>query len=247
MYLWRWGFSMGRKPKLSAEIKISICKQYLNGEKSAIKLSGEYDVNTRTINRWAQKYQSIGASAFNLKIHNASYTKEFKQQVVEAYLNGEGSMEDLANRYDISSHETLHQWIRKYNNLEELKNYDPKPEVYMKDRSRKTALAERMEIVNYCLEHESNYKQTAELFDVSYTQVYQWVKKYQSHGEDGLVDRRGKHKSDEQLSDNEALHRKVKILERQLREKEMEIDLLKKVEEIERRRSSPKRKTKPNT
>ena len=231
---------MGRKPKFSAEIKISICKQYLNGKKSAIKLSDEYDVNVRTISRWAKKYQSIGADAFRLKLHNASYTKEFKQQVVEAYLKGEGSMDDLAIQYRISSHEIIHRWIRKYNNLEELKDYDPKPEVYMKDRIRKTTLEERIEIVNYCLEHDKDYKGTAELFDVSYMQVYQWVRKYLASGEAGLADRRGQHKTEEQLTETEKLQRKVKILERQLREKEMENELLKKVQEIERRRYSRK-------
>lgn len=238
---------MGRKPKLPAETKVCICEQYLRGNKSLIQLAHEFKLGKTTVHSWIKMYKSKGANAFNLKPHNTSYMKEFKQQVVEAYLNGESSLEDLAIRYDISSQETLRRWIMKYNNLEELKDYDPKPEVYMDDRRRKTTLEERMEIVSYCLEHENNYKQTAELFDVSYTQVYRWIRKYQSSGEDGLVDRRGRHKRNGQLSDNEILERKVKILERQLREKEMEIDLLKKVQEIERRRSSPGRKTKPNT
>ena len=231
---------MGRKPKLSVETKVSVCKQYLDGKKGAIELSYEYDINASTIYSWVNKYQSIGTSAFNLKLHNTSYTKKFKQQVVEAYLNGEGSMEHVANRYDIPSHKTLYQWIKKYNNLEELKDYDPKPEVYMKDRIRKTTLEERIEIVNYCLEHDKDYKGTAELFDVSYMQVYQWVRKYLASGEAGLADRRGQHKTEEQLTETEKLQRKVKILERQLREKEMENELLKKVQEIERRRYSRK-------
>lgn len=96
------------------------------------------------------------------------------------------------------------------------------------DRIRKTTLEERIEIVNYCLEHDKNYKGTAELFDVSYMQVYQWVRKYLASGEDGLADRRGQHKTEEQLTEAEKLQRKVKILERQLREKEMENELLKK-------------------
>ena len=237
---------MGRKPKLSADMKACICKQYLDGEKSSTELSQEYGIYCKTIRRWAKSYQSKGAGAFDIKLHNAAYTKEFKQQVVEAYLNGEGSMEDLAIRYDIHSRETLRRWIMKYNNLEVLKDYDPKPEVYMKDRSRNTTLDERIEIVNYCLEHENNYKKAAEIFNVSYTQAYQWVRKYQSSGEKGLVDHRGQHKSEEQLSDIEILERKVKLLERQLKEKEMENDLLKKVQEIERRRFSPGRKKKQN-
>ena len=97
------------------------------------------------------------------------------------------------------------------------------------------------------MDHDKNYKEAAELFDVSYTQVYQWVKKYQVSGAEGLVDRRGQHKREEQLSEIEALQRKVKLLERQLKEKGMGDELLKKVQEIERRRYSPKRKTKQNT
>lgn len=117
----------------------------------------------------------------------------------------------------------------------------------MKDHSRKTVQEERIKIVNYCLEHDENYKETAELIDVSYTQVYQWVKKYQGSGEEGLVDRRGQHKREEQINETEALQRKVKLLERQLKEKEMENELLKKVQGIERRRYSPGRKTKQDT
>ena len=71
----------------------------------------------------------------------------------------------------------------------------------MKDHSRKTSQEERIKIVNYCLEHNKNYKETAEKFDISYTQVYQWVKKYLASGEEGLIDRRGQHKTEEQLSE----------------------------------------------
>lgn len=238
---------MGRKTKLSVEQKVNICEQYLDGKKSVKELSQEFDVGVSIIRLWSKMYQANGANGFQPSLHNATYTKEFKQQVVEAYFNKEGTIDDLIIKYEIPSSTTLRKWIEKYNNLEELKDYDPKPEVYMKNRSRKITLEERVQIVTYCLEHKKNYKEAAELFDVSYTQIYQWVKKYLGAGEEGLVDRRGQHKAEEQLSDNEILKRKVKILERQIREKEMEIDLLKKVQEIERRRSSPRRKTNQNT
>ena len=183
---------MGRKPKLSAEIKAEICERYLNGESSSA-LADIWNIHEETIQRWINMYRSQGASCFNAKPHNAKYTKEFKQQVVEAYLAGEGSIDNLAIKYKIPAHGTLRAWIKKYNNLEELKDHDPKLEVYIKDHSRKTTQEERIEIVNYCLEHDKNYKETAELFDVSYTQVYQWVKKYQGSGEEGVFDHRGQH------------------------------------------------------
>jgi transposase-like protein len=117
-------------------------------------------------------------------------------------------------------------------------------------KSRKTTMEERIEIVRYCIEHGNEYKIAAEWFHVSYTQVYQWVKKYQSNGEEGLRDRRGMRKNVEELSDIERLQRKIEQLERQLELKERETEVLKKVQEIERRRSSPeagdKRNTKPS-
>lgn len=247
MYLWRWDFSMGRKPKLSVEEKVNVCEQYLNGKKSVRELSVEFGIHESSIKFWIRKYQTSGSFLLNSKTYNAKYTKEFKQEVVEAYLAGEGSIRDVAVKYGIPSDATVRKWIIKYNNLEELKDYDPKPEVYMRERSRKTTYEERIEIVNHCVTHNKNYKETAELFDVSYVQVYQWVKKYAELGEEGLLDKRGKRKVEEQLSETEKLQRKVKLLERQLREKEMENELLKKVQEIEGRRYSPKRKTKRNT
>ena len=228
MYLWRWDFSMGRKPKISVEEKVLICEQYLNGTKSKQILSKESGISVETIRRWINQYQEHGSNVFQQKAHNKKYTKEFKQEVVEAYLAGEGSIESLSVKYNIPAYSTVQNWIIKYNNLEVIKDYNPKPEVYMRERSRKTTLEERIEIVNYCLEHDRNYKETAEVFDVSYTQVYQWVNKYLDTGEAGLIDKRGKRKEEEQLSETEILQRKVKILERQLKEKEMENELLKK-------------------
>ena len=32
--------------------------------------------------------------------------------------------------------------------------------------------------VDYCISHNNDYKGTASSFDVSYSQVYSWVKKY---------------------------------------------------------------------
>lgn len=155
---------MGRKPKISVEEKIFICEQYLNGIKSLGRLAKDNGINTETIRRWINQYREYGSNVFQLKAHNRKYTKEFKQEVVEAYLRGEGTPEHLAVKYDIPAYSTVYSWIIKYNNLEVLKDYDPKPEVYMKEHSRKTTYEERIEIVKYCLAHNKNYKETAEIF-----------------------------------------------------------------------------------
>ncbi len=39
-----------------------------------------------------------------------------------------------------------------------------------------------------------------EFYGGNYAQIYNWVKKYESNGEDALEDRRGKRKSEEQTN-----------------------------------------------
>ena len=182
---------------------------------------------------WAAIYKKYGILGFTKKTKNSSYSKEFKMELVEKCISGEASSIDLGHQYDISSG-LLRKWIRMYNANIELKDYNPKQGVYMAKARRKTTIDERKEIVNYCIEHNRNYKETAVLYDVSYSQVYSWVKKYDSDGEEGLVDKRGHHKIDDEVDELERLRRENVRLKRQLEEKDMAVELLKKVKEFGR-------------
>ena len=71
-------------------------------------------------------------------------------------------------------------------------------------------------------------KNTAAKFDVSYSQVYSRVKKYDTDGADGLTDRRGRHKTDAEVDELERLRRENLRLKRKLEEKDMVVELLKK-------------------
>lgn len=192
------------------------------------------ELGSRTLREWVQKYREQGASAFVKRESNAHYSKEFKTMCVEAVLHGEGNVDDIVAKYNISAKSVLRQWIKRYNANKELKDYDPKREVYMANARRKTTLEERKEITEYCLAHDKDYKGTAALYDVSYSQVYSWVKKYLESGEAGLTDRRGKHKTDDEVEELERLRRENLRLKRQLEEKDMVVELLKKVKEFER-------------
>lgn len=79
-----------------------------------------------------------------------------------------------------------------------------------------------------------HYKNTASIYDVSYSRVYSWVKKYETNGEEGLTDKRGRHKTDEEADELEKLRRENLRLKRQLEEKDMVVELIKKVKEFER-------------
>ncbi len=59
-------------------------------------------------------------------------------------------------------------------------------------KGRATIFEERVEIVEYCIEHGRDYKETAQMCNVSYQQIRNWTVKYKEYGIDGLIDRRGK-------------------------------------------------------
>lgn len=76
---------------------------------------------------------------------------------VEEVLRGEGSVNDVVAKYDISSREVLRKWIMRYNANKELKDYSLKREIYMAEARRKTSIKERRKIVTYYLNHEVSY------------------------------------------------------------------------------------------
>ena len=224
---------MSRKIRFTPEEKEQVVIDYLDRNKSRTQICEELCISSRTIQDWAIIYNKHGIAGFARKTRNSSYSKEFKMKVVEEYIKGESSSIDLGVKYNISSG-LLRSWIRMYNANRELKDYNPKQEVYMAQARRKTTLEERKEIVDYCINHNRDYKNTAAKYDVSYSQVYSWVKKYDANGAAGLADKRGCHKADDEVDELERLRRENLRLKRQLEEKDMVVELLKKVKEFER-------------
>ena len=221
------------KSQHTPEWKITIVKKYLSGEGSYDSIARAHGIDKRTLIDWVHRYQEHGASVFYPTVGNVHYSKEFKTMCVEAVLKGEGSVDDIVVKYNISTRSVLRSWIMKYNANMELKDYEPKREVYMAEARRKTTLEERKEIVEYCIAHNNDYKGAASRFEVSYSQVYSWVKKYRESGEEGLEDKRGHHKSDDEVDELERLRRENQRLKRQLEERDMLCELLKKVRDLE--------------
>lgn len=226
---------MGRKAKYSQGVKVKACEDYLSGSKSAMQIAKELEMTKNgqsIIPRWANMYKSYGPSAFEESHSNKSYSKEFKQKAINEYLSGAGSFETLAVKYNIKSQQTLNNWLSKYTKGEKIKDYIPLGEVYSMPRAR-TSYEKRLEIVNYCLENNNDYKNTALKYGVSYAQVYDWVRKYNIKGEDGLTDKRGIRKPQESLSDDEMKERRIKELERENRLLLMQNEVLKKAIALE--------------
>lgn len=224
------------KPKYSYEQKIRACTEYISGQKSAIQIALELGMSKfgcSTIRYWVNIYHKLGTLAFEPKDNYPSYSKALKQKVVNDYLSGKGSIETLAIKYNISARVTIQRWIKMYNSHIELKDFNPKSEVYMAD-TLKTTYEERIEIVKYCLAHNRDIKGTAAKYGCNYAQLYQWLRKYEANGEETLIDKRGKRKNEDVLSDMEKAQRKIAQLELEKEEYRKKYELLKKAEERER-------------
>lgn len=224
---------MSKSPH-TPEFRAMVSQEYLDGIGSYRFLAERYNIGTKTLQEWVAKFRIHGIDAFITQAGNTSYSSDFKIMCVESVLSGEGSIDDIVAKYNVSSREVLRNWIKLYNTNKELKDYDPKREVYMADARRKTTLEERKEIAEYCIAHNRDYKGAASKYGVSYSQVHSWVRKYDALGADGLTDKRGRRKTDEEVDELERLRRENLRLKRQLEEKDMVVELLKKVKEFER-------------
>ena len=231
-------FFMSRKTKYTAEQKLWAVHQYLNHMMSASSIASALNMSATGRNlifTWARQYKCNGVDAFKARPSNSSYTKEFKELVCQEYLSGQGGLKTLATRHGIPSDSIVFNWVKKYTKkTNELKDYTPQPEVYMAPR-KKTTLEERRKIVAWYYAHGCSYKETAAHFECSYSQVRDWVIKFNEQGEEGLLDRRGKRVPKEELDENEQLRRELKRLQAINRHLEMENELLKKAEATERR------------
>jgi len=99
--------------------------------------------------------------------------------------------------------------VKKYTSHSELKDSGKGMSQTM-TKGRKTTAEEHIQIVDHCLKHRKYYQATAETDEVSYQQVYQWVKKFEAAGEEGLRDRRGRTKEEFELTAEEKLQLEIK-------------------------------------
>ena len=222
------------KRKISREEKIPAVKEYLSGSNSQRSIAGKYGVTVAAFQRWLNKFQSMGEGGFEEGRHK-SYSEELKEQAVVDYLSGAGSQTEICRKYQIKSTTQLRLWILKYNNHEPLKSYAGGRGKAMV-KGRKTTLEERIDIVKDHMESGSSYEETSEKHQISYQQIYQWVRKYQENGIDGLVDRRGRRKEQDAMTEEEKLRAELKLEKAKNKRLEMENLFLKKLKEIERRR-----------
>ena len=221
--------------KYSAGEKYDIIKRCINGEISQRHAAEMMDVHFSTIQDWIRIYEMEGIDGLTRK-KNKSYSTEIKNQAVEDYLSGLGSMTAICKKYEIRAKIQLIQWIQEYNAHGVISAKTKRGGGSYMTQGRKTTKEERVEMVKDCLESGRNYSEIALKYGVSYSQIRSWTLRYEELGIAGLEDRRGKRKKDQEpRTELEAAQIEIERLRHKLYLAEMERDLLKKLDEIERR------------
>ena len=198
---------MPQKQKKPMKEKVKIAKRCLAGEVSISGAAAEAGVEWKAIKQWVMQYEAEGAAAFLPGRRNHAYSPELKLQAVQEYLSGKGSLSEISKKCGS----------------------------YMK-QGRDTTQEDRIQIVKGCLASGKNYGGMALKYKVSYQQVRAWTLRFEEMGEAGLEDRRGKRKKDQSpRTELEKAQIEIEQLKHKLYLAEMERDLLKKLDEIERR------------
>lgn len=226
---------MGKINEYSGIQKLEILRELEDGRSSAKELAEKYNVNVSTFIKWKRKYKLFGIQGLEIRNRNNSYSAELKHQAVQDYLSGQYSKTEIINKYKIPSWTQLRHWIKKYNGHISLSSYNEGVRTTM-TKGRTTTWQERIDIVLYCLANNRDYRKAASQYQVSYQQVYQWVRKYDEGDQDALQDGRGRRKSEEELTDADRQKLAMKKLEYENERLRAENAFLKKLRELQRRR-----------
>ncbi|MEG2456001.1 MAG: transposase [Oscillospiraceae bacterium] len=227
---------MSRKGKLAVEEKVELVRLYLAGRISSVEAARRGGVVPSTVDDWARIYRNEGILGLASSGKNRVYSPELKKQAVETYLAGKCSQADVCEKYGIRAEKQLRNWIKVYNTHGDFNSVKQSGGgSYMKE-SRSTTQEERIQIAKDCIANGKNYGEMALKYKVSYQQVRTWTLRFETLGAQGLEDRRGRRKKDQ--TPRTALEQAQIEIEKLKHENyllTMERNLLKKLDEIERR------------
>lgn len=226
---------MEKYQRLSAKERWEIIEPIIEKQVSLNSVSKKLGISTSTINRWIRKYKESGMEGLENGKAWKQYSYDLKVQAVEDVIIRGMSKSSVTSKYEISDDSVLRRWITWYNNGKQLEATSSGRVGTIMIKGRVTTLEERIEIVQYIIARNLDYKSAMEKFNVSYQQVYSWVNKYKEAGPEALKDGRGRKKELEELSELELLKLENKKLRARNEYLEMESAIEKKLEELQHR------------
>lgn len=228
---------MAKYQRLSAQERWNIIEPIIKGNKSIPSVSKSSHINKTTVSEWVRKFNESGMDGLENGKGWKQYSEELKLEAVEDVLIRKKSLSSVVKKYEISHNSVLKRWIKVYNSGKGLEAASSGRAGTIMTEGRKTTLLERIEITEFALARNKDYQAAMETYNVSYQQIYSWVKKYGKEGRDGLVDNRGKKaaKDEPELTELEKANLRIKELEARNEYLEMKDAFGKKLKELEER------------
>jgi len=222
------------RTRFTAMEKLDILTGLSQTKLNRSKYLEQYGIYGSTIRLWRELYKRDGLDGLEERHIWTRYSAKTKQQAVEAYLNGKGSLVEISNRFGLRSDKQLRDWIKKfqYNGTNKSLTATPSRR-QVRIMSRKTTFEERIKIVEYVTAGKHSYSQASEHFNVSYQQVRAWVLKSKDGGYTALKDGRGRTKPVEEMTEVERLKLENRQLKAQLKEQEVMELFAKKIRELQ--------------
>jgi len=224
---------MSKINQYSAPEKLAIIQELELGQATRLDIAQKYDISLSTLIKWRHRYELYGYEGLEIRTHNKRYSAVLKLQAIQDYFSGNYSQYQIIDKYKISSRTQLTRWINKYNGHSSFKSNE-NGGTYAMAKGRQTNWKERIDVVLYCISTNHDYQTTSQKYEVSYQQVYQWVKKYEDGGEDALKDGRGRTRTLEELNDADRQKLAMKKLEYENERLRAENVLLKKLQQLQR-------------
>ena len=221
------------RSKYTALEKLDLLEQFRRSGLSTRTFSKQHHLGDHLLVRWQERYERDGFEGLSEATTNQKYPAALKQAAVLAYQAGEGTFDELSLRFGLRSKTQLQSWIIKYNEDKTLTASPSRKQV--PTMSRKTTFEERIKVVEYVIQDRHSYAEAAEHFQVSYQQARSWVLKAKNGGYEALVDNRGHHKRESELTENDRLRLEIRRLKAELADKELIEAFAKKLQEIQRR------------
>ena len=101
--------------KYKTEFKIKVVKEYLEGNIGYKDLAKKYSIpDNSTVRRWVNAYESQGYDGLKVSRSNNNYSLDFKLNVVDLYLTGEMSYQNLANEFKINNLSIIARWVKEF-------------------------------------------------------------------------------------------------------------------------------------
>ncbi|MDT2194672.1 helix-turn-helix domain-containing protein [Paenibacillus larvae] len=164
------------------EVKLRVVKRCLQNETNPSYEAKQLGIDKNTVTDWVRKYKADGLDGLKeSRGCKALLTEDLQLAAIRDVLSGSHSIREATKKYHISSKSVLTRWIPSIL-IVEIKSTR---KVSRMNKGRKTTFEERIEIVHSIRSQTIlDYQKSMEKYDVSYSQVYAWVRKYKSGGEE---------------------------------------------------------------